>query len=193
MLVTADHAHTMSIGGYTSRQSDIAGVVDDHNNDVSDSNIASDGKSFTILSYGNGPGKKAPQSKVTNVNIIENSGFQQYTVADIQQNNGSYLDIDRHPLMESTPENPLDYKQQSAAPLSSETHGGDEVGLWAAGPMAHLVHGTHQQSYIAHLMSYSACIGPHAKKGRCQARVAGVNRVALAPALLLVVLAPLRL
>ena len=57
VMVTADHAHTMSIGGYTSRQSDIAGVVDDHNNAVSDNNIASDGNSFTILSYGNGPGK----------------------------------------------------------------------------------------------------------------------------------------
>jgi hypothetical protein len=29
-----------------------------------------------------------------------------------------------------------------------ETHGGDDVGIWAAGPMAHLFHGTHQQTHI---------------------------------------------
>ena len=34
-------------------------------------------------------------------------------------------------------------------PISvQETHGGDEVGIWAAGPLAHLVHATHQQSYV---------------------------------------------
>ena len=53
VLVTADHAHTMSIGGYTSRFHDITGVVDDHN-DFND--LAEDGNTFSILSYGNGPG-----------------------------------------------------------------------------------------------------------------------------------------
>ena len=33
-----------------------------------------------------------------------------------------------------------------------ETHGGDDVGIWAIGPWSHLIHGVHQQSYIAHLL-----------------------------------------
>ena len=52
-MVTADHSHTMTIGGYTSRFHDITGVIDDHNDFNDDGD---DGLSMTILSYGNGPG-----------------------------------------------------------------------------------------------------------------------------------------
>ena len=50
VIVTADHAHTMSIGGYTSRFHDITGVVEDPRG--GDDSDAADGESFTILSYG---------------------------------------------------------------------------------------------------------------------------------------------
>ena len=36
----------------------------------------------------------------------------------------------------------------------------------SSGPMAHYFHTTHQQTYIAHVMSYAACIGPHQQAGR---------------------------
>ena len=65
----------------------------------------------------------------------------------------------------------ISYKQPSAQPIGSETHGGDDVGIWAIGPMSHLVHGVHQQSYIAHVMAYSACIGPH-DNANCRLRMA---------------------
>ncbi len=29
------------------------------------------------------------------------------------------------------------------------------------GPYAHLFHGVHEQTHIAHVMAYSACIGPY--------------------------------
>jgi len=45
-----------------------------------------------------------------------------------------------------------DYQQQTAVPLGSETHGGEDVMILARGPMAHLFHGVHEQSYIAHAM-----------------------------------------
>ena len=78
-----------------------------------------------------------------------------------------------------------------AVPLEKETHGGEDVGVFARGPWAHLVHGVHQQvckgrilstsisistylhlqSYLGHLMSYAACIGPHqGRNPRCSAR-----------------------
>ena len=37
------------------------------------------------------------------------------------------------------------FRQPTGQPVDSETHGGDDVGIWAVGPMAHLVHGVHQQ------------------------------------------------
>ncbi|XP_066503372.1 alkaline phosphatase, tissue-nonspecific isozyme [Hoplias malabaricus] len=52
-----------------------------------------------------------------------------------------------------------DYVQQAAAPLDSETHGGEDVAVLARGPMAHLFQGVYEQSYVAHAMAYAACVG----------------------------------
>ncbi len=43
--------------------------------------------------------------------------------------------------------------------LESETHGGEDVSVHATGPMSHLIRGVHEQTFIAHLMMYAACIG----------------------------------
>uniref|UniRef100_A0A8C8LZF0 Alkaline phosphatase n=1 Tax=Oncorhynchus tshawytscha TaxID=74940 RepID=A0A8C8LZF0_ONCTS len=51
------------------------------------------------------------------------------------------------------------YQAQSAVPLRMETHGGEDVAVFAKGPMAHLLHGVHEQNYIPHVMAYAACIG----------------------------------
>uniref|UniRef100_A0A8C9S1R1 Alkaline phosphatase n=1 Tax=Scleropages formosus TaxID=113540 RepID=A0A8C9S1R1_SCLFO len=51
------------------------------------------------------------------------------------------------------------YQAQAAVPLSLETHGGEDVAVFAKGPMAHLLHGVHEQNYIPHVMAYAACIG----------------------------------
>lgn len=45
-----------------------------------------------------------------------------------------------------------DYRQEAAVPLSSETHGGEDVPLYADGPRAHYVHGVLEQNVIFHLM-----------------------------------------
>ena len=49
----------------------------------------------------------------------------------------------------------------------SETHGGDDVAIFAKGPQAHLFHTTHEQSFIAHVMAFSSCIGPYKDDPRC--------------------------
>jgi alkaline phosphatase len=36
-----------------------------------------------------------------------------------------------------------------------------------SGPFAHFFHSVHEQNYIAHVMAYSACIGPY--KSDCHA------------------------
>jgi len=137
VIVTADHAHTMSIGGYTPRNVNITGGIKDDRNE---------GFPFTVLSYGNGPGFQKLETKKA----------------------GNYTEIERKTVTLEVNEEPeLRFKQASAAPLSSETHGGDDVGIWSVGPWSHLIHGTHQQSYLATVMSYSGCLGKYKDRQGC--------------------------
>lgn len=50
-------------------------------------------------------------------------------------------------------------------PLSSETHGGEDVAVFARGPQAHLVHGVQEQHVVAHVMAFAACLEPYAACG----------------------------
>ncbi|XP_065318575.1 alkaline phosphatase-like isoform X6 [Gordionus sp. m RMFG-2023] len=60
-----------------------------------------------------------------------------------------------------------DYLAQAAVPLIQETHGGEDVPIYATGPGSHLVYGVQEQNYIAHLIGYSSCVGPYANE-RCR-------------------------
>lgn len=46
----------------------------------------------------------------------------------------------------------LNFLQEATVPLSSETHAGEDVAIYASGPMAHLVRGTMEQNWIFHVM-----------------------------------------
>lgn len=54
-----------------------------------------------------------------------------------------------------------EYIQQAAVPLGSETHSIEDVAIFAKGPMSHLFHSVQEQSYIAHVMAYAACLPPY--------------------------------
>ena len=54
-----------------------------------------------------------------------------------------------------------EYTYDAAMNIYSETHAGEEVAIYARGPMSHLFHATHEQNYIAHVLMYAACIGPN--------------------------------
>lgn len=43
--------------------------------------------------------------------------------------------------------------------LEEETHSGEDVGIWAVGPWAHMYQGTIEQSIIPHVMAFASCIG----------------------------------
>lgn len=66
-----------------------------------------------------------------------------------------------------------DYVQQSSVLLDKETHGGEDVAVFARGPMAHLFHGVQEQNYIAHAMAYAACVGEN--QGHCAKPLASAN------------------
>lgn len=51
------------------------------------------------------------------------------------------------------------YQQDAGIYLESETHGGEDVAVYASGPMSHLFHGVHENNYVAHVMMYAACLG----------------------------------
>ncbi|MGH0144688.1 UNVERIFIED_CONTAM: hypothetical protein FKN15_036172 [Acipenser sinensis] len=66
-----------------------------------------------------------------------------------------------------------DYVQQSSVLLDKETHGGEDVAVFARGPMAHLFHGVQEQNYVAHAMAYAACVGEN--QGHCAKSSASAN------------------
>ncbi|ELU18168.1 hypothetical protein CAPTEDRAFT_34391, partial [Capitella teleta] len=53
----------------------------------------------------------------------------------------------------------IDFLQDAGVPMKSETHAGEDVAVFARGPMAYLLTGTYEQSFIPHVMMYAACIG----------------------------------
>ncbi|NWS13125.1 PPBT protein, partial [Pachyramphus minor] len=126
-VVTADHSHVFTFGGYTPRGNPIFGLAP-MQSDV-------DRKPFTSILYGNGPGYKIVAGERENVSAVDFAH--------------------------------ADYQAQSAVPLRQETHGGEDVAVFAQGPMAHLLHGVHEQNYIPHAMAYAACIGSN--RAHCNA------------------------
>ncbi|XP_078601765.1 alkaline phosphatase-like isoform X1 [Branchiostoma floridae x Branchiostoma japonicum] len=134
IVVTADHSHTMTFAGYPDRGHPIFGQ-NVYTSSTPDNTW--DELPYTTLLYGNGPGYALVET--TNGN-------------DTQVTRQNITDVDTADK---------EYEQQSAAPLRSETHGGEDVIIMADGPMAHLFHGVQEQHYIAHVMMYAACLGEY--------------------------------
>jgi len=60
-----------------------------------------------------------------------------------------------------------DFEQPVNVPLDSETHGGEDVAVYATGPMSHLLTGVNEQHFLAHAMAYASCVGDVAYKADC--------------------------
>ncbi|XP_069938648.1 alkaline phosphatase-like isoform X2 [Cherax quadricarinatus] len=69
------------------------------------------------------------------------------------QVNGHRPDVSKDDLMD------VNYRHAASVPLDSAAHTGDDVGLYAIGPHAHLFTGVHEQSYIPYALAYAACVG----------------------------------
>ena len=61
------------------------------------------------------------------------------------------------------------------APLPLETHAGEDVGIYARGPMSHLIHTKHEQSYIAHAIAYAACFSDPEANHCTEVKTSGVG------------------
>lgn len=56
--------------------------------------------------------------------------------------------------------NLLTYQHFSPMYLKYETHGGEDVAIYANGPGSELVRGTMEQNFISHIIGFAGCFGP---------------------------------
>jgi alkaline phosphatase len=166
IMVTADHSHVMTFAGYPVRGNAILGKVKGSSGEGSNpSGYATDatGMTYTTLSYANGPGyvgatDQAPEGPKTFPQEI--SGFQ-----SAENGRPNLADVDtEHP----------DHMQEAMIPLSNETHGGDDVGIWARGPGAESVRGTLEQNVIYHILLQAT---PALRKPLCAAKLCNPDGV----------------
>ena len=96
-------------------------------------------KTYETLTYANGPGY--------NFHRLYNSDSQEIWINlknTSVQRNGTF------------------YRHFSPLYLSAETHGGEDVPVYACGPSSSLFSGVYDHNYIAHAISHATCIGPYA-------------------------------
>lgn len=141
VIVTADHSHVMTMAGYPRRGNNILGYV----NPIKGAALAEDGKPYTTLSYANGRGVRDLGDK-SDADLI----YRSKPVAGRSKK-------------ELTPTLP-GYHQEALVPLMAETHGGEDVAIYAAGPGAHLVTGVIEQNFIFHIMNHAGQLELRAKK-----------------------------
>jgi len=155
-IVTADHSHAVTINGYPKRGNSILGSV--MRPETGLGMVTPNGlQPYSTISYANGPGY--------NDHFDQATGFwKNISEMDTQANS---------------------FRQMASFPLSDETHGGEDVSVYAIGPQAHLVTGVHEQSYLAHLAAYAGCL----QKESLGCPTSGANKKI--SALLLLLLLPL--
>lgn len=145
IIVTADHSHVFTIAGYPTRGNPILGKVvtnDGSGEPQSEAAMAADDMPYTTLGYTNGLG-------------FADLGAE--TDADARY--GAPVGAGRKDLTAVDTES-AGYHQEALVPLGSETHAGEDVGVWARGPGAHLLTGTNEQSLIFHVMAHAGGLLP---------------------------------
>ena len=139
IIVTADHSHVFTMAGYPKRGNPILGKVVSVGSDSPA--LAADGMPYTTLGYANGLGFR-DMSEQTDADLVYDS------IVDSEPVSG------RHDLSEVNTEAP-GFHQETLVPRESETHGGEDVAIYATGPGSHLVTGSNEQSIIFHVMNHA--------------------------------------
>lgn len=136
IIVTADHSHVMTIAGYPKRGNDILGKVIGTNSH--EPTIMEDGLPYTTLGYMNGRGMH-DLGHETDANAVKKHP----------------LNLGRKDISNIDTTQP-GYHQEALIARNSETHGGEDVGIYATGPGSHLVSGVNEQNVIFHIMTHAA-------------------------------------
>lgn len=165
ILVTADHAHTLTFAGYPKRGNPILGKVRGGTTEDTNAPLAKDaiGLPYTTLSYANGPGYAGPSAS-------QAEGPKRFPHAGrgFRPAGGSRPDLSGVDTTDP------DYLQEAGIPLASETHSGEDVGIWARGPGSAAVRGSLEQNAIFHLVVQAT---PRLRERLCAARLCDSNGV----------------
>ena len=142
ILVTADHSHTLNFVGYPMRGNPILGKVRGSSGEDDEGDIVVDGTGlpYTTLSYANGPG-------YTGASSSQAAGPKKYPHLG-----KGYEAADGRPDLTHVDTEDPDYMQEATVPLANESHGGDDVGIWARGPGSQAVRGSLEQNAIFHIL-----------------------------------------
>lgn len=163
IIVTADHSHTLNFVGYPARGNPILDKVRGRNSfDGEAGALALDlaGKPYTTLSYANGPGNTA----ATNAQPAGSKHYPHWPKNQLATADG-------RPDLTEADTTAADYMQEALVPLNNETHGGEDVGVWARGPGSTAVRGTLEQNAIFHILVQATprLRGKLCSKGLCDA------------------------
>ena len=148
IIVTADHSHTLTIAGYPKRGNPILGKVVEPGHAAQDYAHDALGLPYTTLGYANGPGyagRSIAQPEGSKKFPHHVSGYHGITAG-----RPDLTDVDT-----SAP----DYLQESTLPMEGETHGGEDVAIYARGPQAYLIRGVLEQNVIFHVMADALGLG----------------------------------
>ena len=132
IIVTADHSHTMSIQGYPKRNNPILGLAIGTDGKPQ---LGGDGKPYTTLDLRQRSGRRVPGAPEG-----RRARSRRVVRADLTG-------------VDTTG---IDFLQQSTVPMASETHGGDDVAIFAWGPWAHLFQGVVEENFTYHVMSHAS-------------------------------------
>jgi alkaline phosphatase len=151
IIVTADHSHTLFIQGYPARGNNILGLireVDDAGNPEPRYKVDRLGMPMTTLGYANGRGYQGESNN-------QPAGPKSCCTVPSRFSplNRARFDLT---LFDTTAP---DYLQEAGIPLSDETHGGEDVAIYAAGVNAHLIHGSMEQNWIFYVMADALRLG----------------------------------
>lgn len=157
IIVSADHSHVFNIAGYPMRPKaelpyPIAsyepgfenpaghGILDVVYDLTPGGGVAAatdaNGVPYAVLGYLNGPGYRAGGRQDPRIDTFPGRGGATATGPDHEA-----------------------YFQESAIPMGSETHAGEDVAIYAVGPGAELVRGTVKNTHIYHVMKAALGLG----------------------------------
>ncbi|MFT4767459.1 MAG: alkaline phosphatase [Glaciecola sp.] len=132
VMVTADHSHVFTMAGYPRRGNPILGKVISPWSD--EPTLDEDGLPYTTLGYMNGRGFRDHGDQLNaDSTYAEAPTTGRKDISDVDTTRPGY-------------------HQEALVPLSAETHGGEDVAVYANGPGAEGAMGAIEQNQLFHVM-----------------------------------------
>ncbi len=148
IIVTADHSHVFTLGGYPTRGNPILGKVisnDAAGNPESTPALAEDGLPYTTVGYANGRGfQTLPNATSADAIYDEDIAAGRVDLTDVNTSDPNF-----HPAV--------------LVPQPIESHGAEDVAIYATGPGSSLVNGVMEQHSIFHVMNQAGRLTERAK------------------------------